>query len=63
MATVTEQFVVDSRGKKKAVLLSIRQYRKLMEDIHDLAVVAERKSEKPISFEEMKSRLKKHGLI
>jgi hypothetical protein len=34
-----------------------------MEDLHDLAVIAERKSEKPIPLEEMKRRLKKDGLI
>ena len=63
MATLTEQFVVDSKGKKTAVLLPIKRYQELMEDVHDLAVVAERRNEKPISLEEMKRRLKKHGLV
>ena len=63
MPTLTEQFVVDSKGKRTAVLLSIRRYQKLMEDVHDLAVVAERRNEKPISLEEMKRRLKKYGLV
>ena len=40
-----EQFVVDARGKKTGVILSLKQYEKLMEDLHDLAVVAERRSE------------------
>jgi hypothetical protein len=34
-----------------------------MEDLHDLAVVAERRNEQPISFEEMKRRLKKDGIL
>jgi hypothetical protein len=34
-----------------------------MEDLHDLAVVAERRDEAPISLEEMKQRLEKDGLI
>lgn len=54
-----EQFLVDTRGKKTAVILPIKQYEQLMEDLHDLAVVAERRNEKPISLEEMKRRLKK----
>jgi hypothetical protein len=29
-----------------------------MEDIHDLAVVAERRNETPVSLEEMRKRLK-----
>ena len=60
---LTEQFVVDSQGKKTAVILPIRHYQKLLEDVRDLAVVAERRDEKPISMDEMKRRLKKHGLI
>lgn len=55
---VQEQFVVDARGKKTGVILSLKQYEKLMEDLHDLAVVAERRSEKPLSIEDMKRRLK-----
>jgi hypothetical protein len=63
MSVVQEQFVIDSRGKKKGVLLSLRQYQKLMEDLHDLAVVAERRKEKPVSLEAMKRRLKKDGVL
>ncbi len=37
---------------------SIKKYNRLLEDLHDLAVVAERRDEKPISLEEMKRRLK-----
>jgi hypothetical protein len=36
-------------GKSRAVL-SLRRYKKLMEDLHDLGVVAERRSEPTISF-------------
>lgn len=32
-----------------------------MEDLHDLAVVAERREEQPISLEELKRRMKKNG--
>ena len=60
---VQEQFVVDARGKKTGVILSLKQYEKLMEDLHDLAVVAERRSEKPVSLEDMKRRLKKNGVL
>ena len=52
-----EQFVVDAKGRKKAVLLSFDQYQKLLQDLHDLAVVAERREEKSISLSELKRRL------
>jgi PHD/YefM family antitoxin component YafN of YafNO toxin-antitoxin module len=58
-----EQYVVDSKGRKTGVLLSLRQYEKLLEDLHDLAMVAERRNEESISLEELKRRLKKDGLI
>ncbi len=57
------QYVVDDKGRKTAVLLSLKDYQKLLEDLHDLAIIAERKNEKPISLEKMKQRLKKDGLI
>ena len=63
MSTLQEQFVVDAKGKKTGVILSLKRYQKLMEDLHDLAVVAERRSEEPISLDEMKRRLKRDGLL
>jgi PHD/YefM family antitoxin component YafN of YafNO toxin-antitoxin module len=58
-----EQFVVDTNGRKTAVILSLKRYQALIEDLHDLAVVAERRAERPISLEEMKRRLKKNGIL
>ena len=58
-----EKFITDSKGRKTAVVLSLRKYEKLLEDLHDLAVVAERRTEPAISFEEMKRRLKKDGRL
>ena len=55
--------MVDAKGRKKAVLLSFDQYQKLLEDLHDLAVVAERRKEKAISLTELKRRLKKDGVL
>jgi PHD/YefM family antitoxin component YafN of YafNO toxin-antitoxin module len=57
------QYLIDETGKKTGVLLSIKEYEKLLEDLHDLAVVAERKDEKPIALEELKRRLKKDDLL
>jgi hypothetical protein len=61
--SVVEKFVVNSRGRKTGVVLSLKRYRKLLEDLHDLAVVAERRSESTISFAEMKRRLKRDGQL
>ncbi|MDE0460508.1 MAG: hypothetical protein OXI15_24755 [Chromatiales bacterium] len=48
---------MDTEGKKTAVLLSVHQYEKLLEDLHDLAVIAARRDEAPVTFEDIKQRL------
>ncbi|MGA8830333.1 MAG: hypothetical protein WB554_01880 [Desulfomonilaceae bacterium] len=60
---VQEQFVIDSRGKKTGVIIPLKQYEKLLEDLHDLAVIAERRDEEPVSFGEMQQRLKENGTV
>ena len=52
-----EQYVVDAKGQKVAVILPLDEYKKLQEDLHDLSVIADRKDEKCISLEEMRRRL------
>lgn len=63
MGMAQEQYVVDTKGKKLSVILSVERYERLMEDLHDLVIVAERRDEKPISFDEMKRRLKNDGIL
>jgi len=55
------QYVVNAKGERIAVLLPLGEYRRLIEDLHDLAKVAERRTEEPLSLEEMRLRLKEHG--
>ena len=63
MKTLQEQYVIDTKGNKTAVILPLERYEQLLEDLHDLAIVAERREEKPISLEEMKRRLREDGLL
>lgn len=63
MTLLDEQYVVNAKGKKTGILLSLKQYEKLMEDLHDLAVVAERRAEEPLTLEELKQRLQQDGLL
>ena len=57
------QFIINAKGKRTGVLLSLKEYQKLMEDLHDLAVIAERRDEVPMTLEEMKQRLEDNGLL
>ena len=57
------EFVVDERGKKKAIVIPIAEYERLLEDLHDLAVLAERRGEKKIPLEKLEEKLKADGLL
>ncbi len=57
------QYLVDERGQKTAVVLPVEEYEELLEDIHDLAVIAERKDETTINFKKLKKRLEADGLL
>lgn len=63
MRATKERYVVDPTGRKTDVIVSVKWYQRLLEDLHDLAIVAERREEQPISLEEMKRRLKRDGLL
>ncbi|MDN7025454.1 type II toxin-antitoxin system Phd/YefM family antitoxin [Methanoculleus sp. FWC-SCC1] len=57
MGAVKEQYIVDEHGERVAIILPLDEYEQLQEDLHDLAVVAERRAEPTITFEELKKRL------
>jgi PHD/YefM family antitoxin component YafN of YafNO toxin-antitoxin module len=57
------QYIVDKNGKRTAVVLPVQDYEELLQDIHDLLIVAERREEYNVNFKELKKRLKKDGLI
>lgn len=54
-----EKYLTDKNGHKEAVVLDVRKYEGLLEDLEDLAIIADRKSEKTVSWEEVKRKLKK----
>ena len=53
------RFVVTEKGRKTGVLLSLKEYRQLLEDLQDLAIIAERKEEPSLPFEVVKERLER----
>lgn len=63
MKRIEFQYVTDEAGKKTAVILPIEEFRELIEDIEDLAAVAERRDEPSISHDELLSELKQDGLL
>ena len=57
------QFVTDAAGNHTAVILPIEEYNELLEDLEDLAVVAERADEPTISHEQVVKELKSDGYL
>jgi hypothetical protein len=63
MGKIQTQYLIDEQGQKTSVVIPVEEYEELLEDLHDLAVIAERKDEPTISFNELKKRLKADGLL
>ena len=66
--TIQAEYLVDEKGEKKSVVLSIRDYLKLMEYMEDLEDAADLKTAKVnakgfVSFERLAKQLKKQGSI
>jgi PHD/YefM family antitoxin component YafN of YafNO toxin-antitoxin module len=59
----TLQYLTDDQGQRTAVVLPISDYEKLMEDLEDLAVIAERRDEPTIGHQEFIADLKRDGII
>jgi hypothetical protein len=60
---MTTQYLTDESGAKVAVVIPIAAYDSLMEDVADLACVAERRDEERVSWEDVKKQLLADGLI
>jgi PHD/YefM family antitoxin component YafN of YafNO toxin-antitoxin module len=57
------KYITNKAGDKTAVILSIEEFQELMEDIEDLAAVAERREEPTIPHEQLRVELKEDGLL
>ncbi len=57
MARQKIRFLVDQRGRKQSVVISMKEYQELLEDLSDLVIIADRKSEPAESLEAVRKRL------
>jgi len=57
------QFLTDVAGTRVAVVLPVDEVDDLMEDVSDLAAIAERRDEERSSLAEVKQRLISDGLL
>ena len=57
------RYITSEDGSRTDVVISLSDYEALMEDLQDLAVIAERKDEPSLSLEEVKNKLKEDGVL
>jgi hypothetical protein len=57
------EYVTNRAGEKTAVIVPIENFEELLEDIEDLATVAERREEPTITHDQLLAELKQDGLI
>jgi hypothetical protein len=57
------QYVTNETGKKVAIILPIAEFEELLEDIADLAILAERRDEPVISHDKVMAKLKRDGRL
>ncbi len=57
------EYIVDATGEKKSVILSVDDYNNLMEEIVDLADIAERRNEPTKKHDDLVAELKANGYL
>jgi hypothetical protein len=56
-------YITNESGEKTAVILPMAQFEELLEDLEDLAIVAERRDEPTTSHADLIAELKQDGII
>jgi len=63
MVTTERQYVTAPDGTRQAVIIPLEEYKRLLEDLHDLAVVAERRTEERLPLDQVLKRLEQDGAL
>ncbi len=61
--TLHLQYIANEAGEKTAVILPIDEFQELLEDIEDLAAVADRRTEPTVSHQTLLAALRADGLL
>ena len=60
---LTLNYITNQLGDKTAVIIPIEEFEQLLEDMEDLAIVAERRNEPTTSHEDLLQELKQDGIL
>ena len=57
------QYLTNQEGQKTAVIIPMEDYIKFLEDMEDLAAVAERREEPRLNHDQFLAELRKDGIL
>ena len=60
---INPNYITNDNGEKMSVILSMEEFENMLEDIEDLAMVAERKDEESTSHQDFIEELKNDEII
>jgi hypothetical protein len=60
---LSPKYVLDNTGQRTEVILPLADYEKLLEDLEDLAAIADRRSESTISHDQFLAELREDGIL
>lgn len=63
ISNIAVKYINDENGDKSAVILSISEFENLLEDLKDLAIVAERRDEETVSHDDEVKKVKQNGKL
>lgn len=63
LEALKREFGADENDDKKSAILSVEDFQELIENIEDLAAIAERRDEATVSHEKLLEELRNDGII
>lgn len=60
---LSPKYVLDSTGQRTEVIIPLADYEKLIEDLEDLAAIADRRSEPTIPHDQFLAELREDGIL
>ena len=57
------EFVINEKGEKTKVVLPFKMYERMLEDLHDLSIIAERRGGETVSLDELQARMSSYATL
>lgn len=57
------QYITNESGERSSVIISLKDFEALLEDLEDMTTIAARRDELAISHEDLLAELKRDGLL